>query len=334
MLMMPFSVVTFVLAGLSAVVAVAGLLAAAGGRPGDAPRLERREILFQILVLNLLVMRLCSWPSVLFLARSLVPSVPGAMCAFGVMNATPHWSLALAGAKVVSLMGLVTAQLFLRAQRRAPPGSLYRASAAMVAVACLLGLIDAGVDAGFLLADRHVDEVSCCLTLRDLGATAKVDTQNLGGVGLPALPSGIVSAVIAVFALMAYRAAARATSTGGSTGRALLLWLAAALGIVTFLAGMLASIDVLSPIILHRPHHHCPVEVWTETIDGLFMLILLFLGSILPSGALALSFAAREGGARPAVAHAVEEALRFASFALLGSIVMFLCHVVVARLVA
>jgi hypothetical protein len=94
----------------------------------------------------------------------------------------------------------------------------------------------------------------------------------------------------------------------------------------------MASIDVLSPIILHRPHHHCPVEVWTETIDGLFLLVLMFLGSILPAGALVLSFAGRQGVARPAVARAVEETLRLASWALLGSVVMFLSHVVVARL--
>ena len=101
-----------------------------------------------------------------------------------------------------------------------------------------------------------------------------------------------------------------------------------------FITGLLAWIDVLSPVILHRPHHHCPVEVWTETLDGLVMFSLLFLGSSLPLGALVLSWCGSSGAARAAASRVVSESLLLASCAASGAMVMFFTHLAVARLMA
>ncbi|MFO0983292.1 MAG: hypothetical protein U1E76_16425 [Planctomycetota bacterium] len=317
-----------------AAVAVAGALLARRGlrveRGGgaSAATLEQRSVLARIVVLNLLVSRALSWPSIVLFARSLVACVPGAMCAFGVLNATPSLALALVLAKVASLAALAAAALVARAQRFAPPATLDRALARTALAACLLAAVDAALDVAFVFVDRPLAEVACCVTLRDLGAPAAAGPLDWRWRRALPLPSMAIYLGTALLALLAFRLAA---GPAGAAVRTRRVGLATVAGMAMLFAGLLAAIDALSPVVLHRPHHHCAVEVWTEPLDGPAMLGLLLCGALLPASTLLLCWSGSGGAARAAVSRVAGESLRVASWSSAGVMVMFAAHLVVAR---
>ncbi len=227
-------------------------------------------VLLSLLCLQLLFVRLSTWPVLLWQLQQLVPTVPGAMCGFGVLQATPELTTRLFLGKALSLAfatWLAATWWALRLSRQRT-GRIVK-----LGTFAALGFFgfDVWCEVAFVLVERADTLVSCCTTILDVPdrSTSSLPNSWFG-------PRGAVVVLIAYaglslgFAMLGMRMARGA----GPSGFGLFVWgLGAAL--VTGLA-VVVFVEWLTPAVLHLPHHHCPVELWSATLDGplLFLFVL------------------------------------------------------------
>ena len=194
----------------------------------------------------------------------------------------------------------------------------------------LVAFADAGGDLVFATADRELAEVSCCTTVLD-GAdrlSARLPQRLLGDGATQTLL--VVQAALSSVLILGATWAAR---TLGRTDR-LPAWrwiMLAMTSVIALPTGVLTSMEWISPRALRLPHHHCPVEAWTATPDGPWMLALFLVGTLTP---IACALAAAVSGVTPAAARRVllARVLRFGAVAAAGFVVMSGVHILGAEL--
>ncbi|MBM3801290.1 MAG: hypothetical protein FJW26_03150 [Acidimicrobiia bacterium] len=186
-----YSVAFLLQAVLSGVVSLAGLagtiallLASRTSRSAvEQTQGEERVLLLSSTLIGLLAIRLASWFGFYGLLESYVPQIPGAMCPFGVADATPDESFVLQASRmsvfVVGGCWLSSHALHQRSPRRAARQNVVRLAVPLF----VLLLFDAASDLRFLLARREGVHVSCCSTVRETGFGPASLRRTPGGSG-------------------------------------------------------------------------------------------------------------------------------------------------------
>ncbi len=273
--------------------------------PADAPADERalgaeRDLELATTGLRLaFVLALASTVGTVLVAHRLAASVRGAMCASGVLDATPWGARALATSAAVSLAA--AGWLGVRAvDSRLARGSLSRALArGALAVTAALAM-DAVTVGRFLLGVDLRARASCCATRLASSANRALD----GTAGDPRVPAALAMAAITmvVGAILAARARP-------SPARAMIAGLS---GIPAILAVGWAAREVVAPFAFEAPSHRCAYCLlrgdeggpWGWTLAGCWAI-----AANLNSWVFFAAWVGRRPAARPASEDAVRGAL-------------------------
>lgn len=292
----------------------------------DAERRSRRALLLRTLLVYFVTLRFLSLLLLPYLLDHLVPLTEGAMCAYGVTQATPSLSLALLVLRPTTLLVAACSLLAFLHATGGTAGPRTIGFAAGVALTGLVGGADAIAELLFAVAPRGAAVVSCCSTV--LNAPQRLSGQlTVPFVGAPSGPLLLVAyaTLAAIAAFLLVRLAGRLRRPAAQGGAA--LWvralLAGGVALAVLPMALAVAAEVLAPIVLGLPHHHCPLEVWTTTLDGPWMLMLLLAGTCLPLAVPPLLFGRRTP---PALASALARLLERCALALGGLTVMVLVH--------
>ncbi len=222
---------------------------------------ERSVDLASVVAATSLGILMVGWPLLYAMLASFVAEVPGAMCIYGVTRVMPATSALIQAAKPVAIFALGGWLLVEMVRRRSGrPPRRWRGLAALAAVSALV-VFTCAADAYYVLHMNSLNEVSCCsccLARRsaqlqapafylpwDLpGSTARIVLNLLFFAGVPVAASWLL--------VQARRPTARRTITA-LIGNVLLLAAAAGLG----LASLAEFSEVLAPLLMRLPFHHC-----------------------------------------------------------------------------
>jgi hypothetical protein len=227
----------------------------------DASRAEQSIHLATLVAMVCLAILVIGWPLLYAMLDSFVPEIPGAMCIYGVTKVMPVAN-ALVQAARPALIYVLGAWLLLESMRR-QSGLRARRSRGMIALVLLAGLlaIGQGAEIYYVVKVDSLNEVSCCcccggggsaklqpaafyLPWAQAGGASRAVVSGLFFVGVP---------LLAVWLLVkSWRGAPRSTRLACAESTLLLL---AAAGLAS--AALLALAEVLAPLLMRLPFHHC-----------------------------------------------------------------------------
>ncbi|MGO9109662.1 MAG: hypothetical protein ACLP9L_10545 [Thermoguttaceae bacterium] len=248
---------------LAAVLAITALWSAGRIRRGhgelDASRAEQSIHLATLVAIVSLAILVIGWPLLYAMLDSFVPEIPGAMCIYGVTKVMPAAS-ALVQAARPALILLLGAWLLLESVRR-QSGLPARRSRGMIALALFAGLLafSQGTEIYYIVKLDSLNEVSCCCSG---GSSAKLQPAAYylpwaqAGWANRAVVSTLFFAgtpLLAVWLLVQAGRGPRRSQRLACAESALLL--AAAVGIAS--AALFAFSEVLAPLLMRLPFHHC-----------------------------------------------------------------------------
>ncbi len=207
--------------------------------------LEKGAYLTSTAVVIALGIRIFMVPLYFWTMQGFIPSIPGAMCLWGVFNAIPAlaWTdlfikLAL---PVVYLGWLFVAYI----NSKGGLNSAMKGLMGFFLLASPLVLLDSGLDIGIMLGITPV-EVSCCSNAIDVGPRPlPAAIGDFSGQSILLIAFLIVSVV---FAIMLSRAHLNRGMLVGS----------AILSLVLTIGFTVTATEVLTPWLLNLPFHHCP----------------------------------------------------------------------------
>jgi hypothetical protein len=227
----------------------------------DADRAEQTIHLATLVAMVCLAILVIGWPLLYAMLDSFVPEIPGAMCIYGVTKVMPVAN-ALVQAARPALIFLLGAWLLLESMRR-QSGLPARRSRGMIALVLLAGLLSVGqgTEIYYIVNLDSLNPVSCCCCCGG-GGSAKLqpaayylpwaEAGRAGRAAINALFFAGAPLLAGWLLLRARRGAPR------SRRLALLestLLLAAAVGLAS--AALLVFSEVLAPLLMRLPFHHC-----------------------------------------------------------------------------
>jgi hypothetical protein len=327
-------VVAAVLGG--AAVWAAGRIRHARGEQ-DFSAAERSVYLAALTAVVCLAVLLVSWPLFYAMLGSFVPEIPGAMCIYGVTRVMPAMAAGIQAAHpaMIFLLGAWLLLEYARRQSCRPP----RRSAGMLALASVAALVAGtwGAELYYIVNMRSLNGVSCCSRYGDSG-DVKLQTPSYY---LPwELPAAERRAVLNAlfFAGLPLLALWLLIPASGDPRRRRALRLAANAALLAAslglgLAALLEFSEVLSPLLMRLPFHHC---LYCLVGNGRVPDAPLILGN-LGVGIFAAGWTAILGGAiqlgspPPAVLQLRRRVSLLAATALLASVLMVAIHLAVPR---
>lgn len=227
---------------------------------------EQRYYLLGMIGIIVLVARLFDVPLFFWMLQSLVPYCPGAMCAYGVVNAGVPYSVIDIALKLFLpfAYGLwLIVELANRSQPRLP--FMRQLARTFVFVLLPLVILDSVMDILFVASIKPV-YVPCCSSFYD--------------VNPPFSPSYIFGS--------GFGAALTALTVSVSIILILMQWVPRASGLMDILTvvtcGLAAILYVImlhdsyAPLLLGIPTHHCPYCLFQEFPDTAFFSGLFWLG--------------------------------------------------------
>ncbi len=231
-----------------------------GGELG-ASRAEQSIHLATLLAVVCLAILVIGWPLLYAMLDSFVPEIPGAMCIYGVTKLMPVANALVQTARpaLIFLLGAWLLLESLRRQSGLPP----RRSRGMLALVFLAGLlaVGQGTELYYIVKVDSLKPVSCCCCCGG-GGSAKVQPAayylpwaQAGGASR-AVVNGLFFAgmpLLAVWLLVQARRGSPRSKPLGLAESGLLL--AAAVGLAT--AALLAFSEILAPLLMRLPFHHC-----------------------------------------------------------------------------
>ena len=347
---------------LSAVLAaVAGWTAWQIRRAGgelDASRAERGAHLAVLIALVSLAMLLVGWPMLYAMLDSFVPEIPGAMCIYGVTQVEPGRNALVQTARPV-LICLLVAWLIRESLRRRAGLPLRRARG-MLTLAALAGLLAAaaGADLNYVLSVSSLNQVSCCCCCGD-GGSPKLQAASfylpwdVPDTTLRMVLNILFFGGIPLFALwLLWQASARSTgfsrqsvcgtcpeqvSPYGGTSSAVRAILRSSLllllAVVLAAAAMLEFAQVLAPLLMRLPFHHCLYCLLFNgrAPDAPLMVGNLMFGSCAAGWAAIVCPAPHGESLAPATWSCYQGLCRMSATALFASVLMVLIHLAVYR---
>ncbi len=225
----------------------------------DASRAEQSIHLATLVATVCLAILVIGWPLLYAMLDSFVPEIPGAMCIYGVTKVMPVANALVQAARPV-LIFLLGAWLLLESMHR-QSGLPERRSRGMIALAVLAGLLAAGqgTEIYYIVKVDSLNPVSCCCcgagSAKLQPATYYLPWDQAGGTGRTII-GGLFFAglpLLAVWMLIEARRGARRSKRLAWAESALLLVAAVGLGSVA----LLALAEVLAPLLMRLPFHHC-----------------------------------------------------------------------------
>jgi hypothetical protein len=345
MIVNKYSVLTLFMAAVAA--ALSGVLAAAAlwaawrirGSRGelDASRAERSIHWAALVAVVCLGLLLISWPLLYATLDSFVPEIPGAMCIYGVTKVMPVTVALIQAAKPAAIF-LLGAWVLLESVRR-QSGMPPRGVRAMLALAVVAGFMACaqGAELYYVFNIDSLNEVSCCSCCGDAGASKLQAPAFYLPWALPSSTSRVLlnslffgaTPLLALWLLVRSR---RGTprSQGFALAASVSLLLAAA-GIA--LVALLEFCEVLAPLLMRLPFHHC---LYCLLLNGRAPDSPLIFGNM-TIGCFAAGWAAVVGITLP-TRSPMPEALRLHQrmcvlgfTTLLASVLMVVIHVAVYR---
>lgn len=256
---------------------------------GEQMKRDQRVLLLGSVLTCLLTIRLMSWFAFYGLMESYVPQVIGAMCPFGVANASPTQSLILQTSRMAVLVAGGCWLSFCAVHWLSREGALYKVVIRLAVPLLLLVVFDSVADLRFLTARREGVEVSCCTTVREtrfslsnLPGTSSEETQPTGTTTGLFLIAGIL---VCLCWVLQRRLDPKLSPALGRLG----LMGVSTLGLGFLQIAYAVYTEDLSPRLLGLPFHHCPYELLTRTPDFLIIGLLVLVGGLAPLWALSIS---------------------------------------------
>ncbi|MFO7835167.1 MAG: hypothetical protein R6V83_00810 [Candidatus Thorarchaeota archaeon] len=299
-----------------------GWIAASITEGSEIENEHRSEYLYYLLSmigLIVLVTRLFNVPLFFWLLQSLVPFLPGAMCAYGVVNAGyPFSTMALLSKLILPLFYGVWLTIDL-ANRRQPRIPLMKTLARTFLVVLLpLVLFDSTVDLVFVITLQPID-VPCCSSVYD--------------VNPPFSPSSLFGPVVSfvIMALTVILALALSALQWLRKDSNLVRFGTVALSGIVAILYVLAIHDVLAPLSLGLATHHCPYCLFQEFPDTALFAGVFWLGIAASVWRVILEITWKRNGLDGKHIEIIALALRkISSVALLFSMVSAVSHIMLA----
>ena len=306
--------------------------------PGEREALEDHTYLVSLLGVLLLVLNLLAWPLLYLLLQSYIAEWPGVMCIYGVTRigsgtsgATrflPHLLTALqVGKPTLLFVGGAWFVLYLanRATQTAPLAQRVLAALIVLGVA---GALDAACESAYLLIPKRAPSLStgCCTTaFDDPGATGLIVSEPvLGVIDRPALTVGYFALNGAMVLALSAAVARRRLRQRAVLALVLIATLP------TLAVSMAFLVDVVAPMVLHLPYHHCPYDLIPMAPETVLAVALLCWGTCCVGWAYVVTRWGDCAESRPWLAAAVPVLLRLARFGYLASLVMITVELAVA----
>lgn len=206
--------------------------------------LERRTYLVSTVIALLLAMQGVSLALFVFQADRTAPLLVGAMCAFGVFNASVYGFPALF-MKIALFFGASLWLAMHHADIRARDYPLIRRKYLWLLALVPLALLDAELTVSFFMDLKADTLTSCC------GSTFTPDKPGLSAEAAALAPATALWAMFIGLAItvMAAALAARVTILAIGYG---------AISLAFFALALVAVVSAVSIYVYEHPHHHCP----------------------------------------------------------------------------
>jgi len=232
-------------------------------------QLEKEFYLAYAVVHIVFAIRMFAVPLYFWTMQTLVPTIPGAMCLWGVFNALPAlcWStLLLKFVLPVLYFGWLILARVNNLCRRNP---LIRNLMALYIALSPVLMADSLVDLTIFSRLNPV-QVACC--------TSAIDVWQRP---IPPLMLGISGQLILLVSYLALFIAYALLSHGASR-RPIFEWPARALCLVLLPLSILTITEVLTPWILNTPLHHCPFCLFYLAPTSVVFLVTLWFSMAVP----------------------------------------------------
>lgn len=276
MILNVYTVIAVALAGAGGLVALGVLMVStrswfSDGETsiGEGKRtFEDRIHLIAILVGTLGVIRLLAWPHFYFMLKSYVEplAVFGVMCGFGVTQIQPDWVLALQVGKPIVLLAIGLWWLAAHIDDQTKTGALLRTRLALAVVVGAVVLAECSTELVYLFSQKIGQRVTCCTQFLDTSA-AKIGS---GAGPFHLVGAQETSTTVALFLVLQsllitgtiiLRQRAKAAAGQVSTFAAIMVLV---IGMASLWATRWIWIDLVAPIVLELPYHHCIYELITD----------------------------------------------------------------------
>jgi len=303
----------------------------------DVSRAERSIHLATLVAVVCLAILLIGWPLLYAMLDSFVPEIPGAMCIYGVTKVMPVMNAVVQAAKP-ALIFVLGAWLLLESLRR-QSGLPARRARGMLALALVAGLLALahGAELYYVFSMDSLQEVSCCCCC---GAGGNANVQPAAFYLPWVLPSSACQAVLntlffggvpllAVWLLV--RSRWRTPRSKGFARAQCVLLLVAAAGVAT--AALLEFSQVLAPLLMRLPFHHCLYCLLLNgrAADAALIVGNLAVGSFAAGWAALLCPALQTTSSAPAAWHWHRRLCLLGATTLLASLLMVAIHLAVHR---
>lgn len=263
------------------------------GEEGDS-LVDRSYLLFLIAAVVLAV-KLGDWPVFYATLQSVIPSIQGAMCIFGVTQTQPVLSGIVQILKPL-LFFCIGGWLILRRFGQVRESSpLFRTQHLFLAGVSLFIFLDSSLDILYFTSFDTGADVACCTTVFDLAeGKQSALTASLIGRGYERILLRLYFITnIMVVAFLAYSFVRMAR------GRLPLVKTAATgavLAAVNAAVTVAALFEVVSPRAMDLPYHHCIYCMWQYAPMTVVMTAFFVIGTYSPGWALVLALAKRHDG--------------------------------------
>ena len=272
-------------------------------------------LLLSSMLVCLLAIRLFSWLGYFWLLESYVPHIPGAMCPFGVVAATPEESGILQWSRLAVLVvggGWMSFYAAHWVSRRLALGNIV----AGVAVPLLLLIaFDCVADFRFTVAKRNGVAVSCCTTIRETPfLPSSLPVAESSDIEQPQPNLASLFVLGGILAGLGWTLPNWLRRWAAPRAEPFILLALATMGLYFLQVAHGAYTEVLSPRLLGLPFHRCPFELVTRTPDFALIALLALVGGIAPLWACALSLFSKENSqvVRTALLHGSSSILTIA----------------------
>jgi len=277
---------------------------------------EQKYYLLGMIGTIVLIARILNVPIFFWMLQSLVPYCPGAMCAYGVVNAGVPYSIAAVVLKLFVPFAYGLWLIIEVANRGVADMPLMGDLAKSFMVTLLpLVLIDSAVDI-LLVASVKPVYVPCCSSIYDIDPPFSPSAYLGPGVGMII----VVAAIVFLLSVVTIQWVSTQSSSVSALTAAFCLAAAAFY--------FVALHDTYAPAVLGLPSHHCPFCLFQEFPDTAFFAGLFWLGIASAGWGVTLRAVWARKGLNPEGIHSLLGSLRkVSSVALVFSVVSMISHI-------
>ncbi len=252
---------------------------------------QQREYLLLHLAQVILVVEALMWPFLYFTLHTFVPYIEGAMCIFGVTQSQPALSSIVQIYKTVVFF-LIGWWLILNAIDKSTEESpLFRLKTISLFIISLFVVFDSIMTIYYITGFNIEVDVACCTTIFDLQErkTTALSKAIWGQTFQDKiLPVYYISSVLYVLLLfLNYRLTKKGKASKLLMGGAFLY------SILNAVLTVIAYFEVLAPLIMNLPEHHCIYCMWQYQPLSILSSFLFILATFSSGWALFVWLSAR-----------------------------------------